>query len=157
MIEFLSEQFVQNALTVSLVMGLFLSYLGVHVVGRGIVFVDLALGQISMLGIALANYLGYDQTIVSVCFTMVAAFFLSLINIRDRRLKQEAVIGIIYAVASAVTVLLIAKSPHGDSDISEVLFGSLFTVSPDNITTMMYLFGFLGIVHLIFRKKFTKQ
>jgi len=154
MIEFFAEHFVQNALKVSLVMGLFLSYLGVHVVGRGIVFVDLALGQISMLGIALANYLGYDPTIVSVCFTMVAAFFLSLINIKDRRLKQEAVIGIIYAVASAVTVLLIAKSPHGDSDISEVLFGSLFTVSPENITMMMVLFGSLGLVHLVFRKKF---
>jgi zinc/manganese transport system permease protein len=154
MIEFLSENFVQNALKVSLVMGLFLSYLGVHVVGRGIVFVDLALGQISMLGIALADYLGYDPTIVSVIFTMVAAFFLSLINIRDRRLKQEAVIGIIYAVASAVTVLLIAKSPHGDSDISEVLFGSLFTVSPENITMMMVLFGCLGVVHFVFRKNF---
>jgi len=154
MIEFLSQNFVQNAMKVSLVMGLFLSYLGVHVVGRGIVFVDLALGQISMLGIALANFLGWDPTIVSVVFTMVAAFFLSLINIRDRRLKQEAVIGIIYAVASAVTVLLIAKSPHGDSDISEVLFGSLFTVSPENITMMMLLFGSLGIVHLVFRKKF---
>src|SRR3990172_3180988 len=154
MIEFFAEHFVQNALKVSLVMGLFLSYLGVHVVGRGIVFVDLALGQISMLGIALANYLGYDPTIVSVCFTMVAAFFLSLINIKDRRLKQEAVIGIIYAVASAATVLLIAKSPHGDSDISEVLFGSLFTVSTESLTMMAILFGLLGIVHFLFRKKF---
>ncbi len=154
MMEFLSQHFVQNALQVSIVMGLFLSYLGVHVVGRGIVFVDLALGQISMLGIALANYLGYDPTIVSVGFTLIAAFFLSLIKIRDRRLKQEAVIGIIYAVASAVTVLLIAKSPHGDSDISEVLFGSLFTVSPNDITMMMVLFGSLGVVHLVFRKKF---
>lgn len=154
MFEFLSESFVLNALKVSLVIGLFLSYLGVHVVGRGIVFVDLALGQISMLGIAIANFFGYDPTIFSLLFTMVAAFFLSLINIRDRRLKQEAVIGIIYAVASAATVLLIAKSPHGDSDISEVLFGSLFTVSTERLTTIAVLFGVLGAVHFIFRRKF---
>jgi zinc/manganese transport system permease protein len=154
MIEFLSESFVQNAIAASLIIGLFLSYLGVHVVGRGIVFVDLALGQISMLGIALANYLGYHPTLVSITFTMVAAFFLSLINVRDRRLKQEAIIGIIYAVASAATVLLIAKSPHGDSDISEVLFGSLFTVSSENIVMMCALFGALGLVHLVFRRKF---
>ncbi len=154
MLEFFSESFVLNALKVSLVIGIFLSYLGVHVVGRGIVFVDLALGQISMLGIAIANYFEYDPTLFSLAFTMVAAFFLSLINIHDKRLKQEAVIGIIYAVASAATVLLIAKSPHGDSDISEVLFGSLFTVSTESITTMVLLFGFLGVVHFIFRKKF---
>ncbi len=154
MLEFFSESFVLNALKVSLIVGVFLSYLGVHVVGRGIVFVDLALGQISMLGIAIANYFGYDATLFSLAVTMVAAFFLSLINIRDKRLKQEAVIGIIYAVASAVTVLLIAKSPHGDSDISEVLFGSLFTVSAESLTTMAVLFGLLGVVHFIFRKKF---
>ena len=154
MLEFLTETFVLNAIAVSLIVGLFLSYLGVHVVGRGIVFVDLALGQISMFGIALANYLGEDPTVVSIILTMVAAFFLSLIDIRDRRLKQEAVIGIIYAVASAATVLLIAKSPHGDSDISEVLFGSLFTVSTAGIVTMAGLFGGLGIVHAIFHRRF---
>src|SRR3989304_6756241 len=114
MIEFFAEHFVQNALKRSLVMGLFLSYLGVHVVGRGIVFVDLALGQISMLGIALANYLGDDPPIVSVCFTMVAAFFLSLINIKDRRLKQEAVIGITLEDSIKFAVKGLAKSPHGD-------------------------------------------
>jgi zinc/manganese transport system permease protein len=154
MIEFLSESFVQNALAASLIVGLFLAYLGVHVVGRGIVFVDLALGQISMFGIALANYLGFHPTLVSITLTMLAAFFLSLINVRDKRLKQEAIIGIIYAVASAATVLLIAKSPHGDSDISEVLFGSLFTVSGDSIMMMCGVFGALGIIHFVFRKKF---
>jgi zinc/manganese transport system permease protein len=154
MVEFFSESFVLNALKTSLIIGVFLSYLGVHVVGRGIVFVDLALGQISMLGIAIANYFGYDATLFSLAFTMIAAFFLSLINIRDKRLKQEAVIGIIYAVASAATVLMIAKSPHGDSDISEVLFGSLFTVSNDSILKMAMLFGLLGVIHFIFRKKF---
>ncbi len=154
MLDFLSESFVLNALQVSLVMGIFLSYLGVHVVRRGIVFVDLALGQISMLGISLANYFDYDPTLFSLAFTMVAAFFLSLIEIRDKRLKPEAVIGIIYAVASAATVLLIAKSPHGDADISEVLFGSLFTVSPESLARMVLLFGLLGVIHLVFRKKF---
>jgi zinc/manganese transport system permease protein len=154
MIEFLSEPFVLNALNMSLVIGLLLSYLGVHVVGRGIVFVDLALGQISMLGIAIADFFGYEPMAVSLLVTMVAAFFLSLIDIRDRRLKQEAVIGIIYAVASAATVLLIAKSPHGDSDISEALFGSLFTVSTEDLTMIAALFGLLGLVHFLFRGRF---
>src|SRR5713101_2457559 len=154
MLEMLSQDFVMSALKVSIVMGLLLSYLGVHVVGRGIVFVDLALGQISMLGVAFAGFIDKDPTLVSVIFTMAGAFLLSFINIRDKRLKQEAIIGIIYAVASAATVLFIAKTPHGESDISEVLFGSLFTVTAENLRTMAIVFGAIALVHLVFYKRF---
>lgn len=154
MLEMLGQDFVLNALVISVVMGLMLAYLGVHVVGRGIVFVDLALGQISMLGVAFAGFIDQDPTLVSIIFTMAGAFFLSFINIKDRRLKQEAVIGIIYAVASAATVLFIAKTPHGEADISEVLFGSLFTVTHEQIIRMTAVFGAIGLLQAIFRKKF---
>jgi zinc/manganese transport system permease protein len=149
-----TQEFIFSALKISIIMGLLLSYLGVHVVGRGIVFVDLALGQISMLGVAFGNFIGKDQTLISIIFTMVGAFLLSFIKIKDKRLKQEAIIGIVYAVASAATVLLISKSPHGESDISEVLFGSVFTVTNEQITTMALVFGLVGLVQIIFRKKF---
>ena len=154
MFEMLSQDFVMNALKVTIIMGILLSYLGVHVVGRGIVFVDLALGQISMLGVAFAGFIGQDATIVSIIFTMVGAFFLSFINVKDKRLKQEAIIGIIYAFASAATVLFIAKSPHGEADISEVLFGSFFTVTNESILRMAIVFGLIGLAHIIFYKKF---
>jgi zinc/manganese transport system permease protein len=154
MADMFSQSFVVNALLVSAVLGLLLSYLGVHVVGRGIVFVDLALGQISMLGVAFANLVGGDATIISIIFTMVGAFLLSFIKVKDKRLKHEAIIGIIYAVASAGTVLLISKTPHGESDISEVLFGSLFTVTSEQILSLAIVFGIIGAVQIIFRKKF---
>ena len=77
MADILSQSFVINALIVSAILGLLLSYLGVHVVGRGIVFVDLALGQISMLGVAFAGFVGGDETIISILFTMIGAFLLS--------------------------------------------------------------------------------
>jgi len=154
MLEMLSQGFVLNALIVSITMGLLLSYLGVHVVGRGIVFVDLALGQISMLGVAFAGFIEKDTTLVSIIFTMAGAFLLSFINIKDKRLKQEAIIGIIYAFASAATVLFIAKTPHGESDISEVLFGSLFTVTTEQIVRMAAVFGAIALLQIIFRKKF---
>ena len=156
MLELLSQDFVLNALKVSIIMGLLLSYLGVHVVGRGIVFVDLALGQISMLGVAFGNFIEKDSTVVSIIFTMAGAFFLSFINIKDKRLKQEAIIGIIYAVASAATVLFISKTPHGESDISEVLFGSLFTVTTDQIMKMGIVFGLIALLQIVFHKKFFK-
>lgn len=156
MTDMLNQSFVTNALIVSAILGLLLSYLGVHVVGRGIVFVDLALGQISMLGVAFAGFIGWDATIVSIVFTMVGAFLLSFIKVKDRRLKHEAIIGIVYAVASAGTVLLISKTPHGESDISEVLFGSLFTVTTSQIVSLSLVFGIIAIVQVLFRKKFFK-
>jgi len=145
--------FVRNALLVSVLMGLMLSYLGVHVVGRGIVFVDLALGQISMLGVAVAAYLEMDPTWISIAFTLAGAVLLSMIKTTDRRLKQEAVIGIIYAVSSALTVLLISKAAHGDADIQEVLFGSVFTTTRSQIAWMAGVFGLLAAVHLVFRRQ----
>lgn len=154
MSDMFTQDFIFNALKISIIMGLLLSYLGVHVVGRGIVFVDLALGQISMLGVAFANFIGKDVTLISILFTMTGAFFLSFLKIKDKRLKQEAVIGIVYAFTSAATVLLISKSPHGEADISEVLFGSVFTVTNDQIMTMAVVFGIVGVVHAVFRKKF---
>ncbi len=154
MTDLFALDFVRSALIVSVIMGLLLAYLGVHVVGRGIVFVDLALGQISMLGVAFATYIEQDPTVISIAFTLVGAFLLSFIKVTDRRLKQEAIIGILYAFASALTVLLISKSAHGDADISEVLFGSVFTVTNNQILWMAGVFGVLGVVHFVFRRNF---
>ena len=153
MFEMFQLEFITQAFIVSVLTGLLLSYLGVHVVGRGIVFVDLALGQISSLGVAFADYADTGKTIIPIAFTLVAAFLLSFIRIRDRRLKQEAIIGIIYAVASAATVLLISKTPHGDSDIQEVLFGNILSVSTDQIRTIGVVFAVLAVVHIVFFRK----
>ncbi len=146
--------FIKLAFIISMIIGVLLCYLGVHVVGRGIVFVDLALGQISSLGVAFSDYVGYGKTIIPILFALAGALLMSLINIRDKRLKLVAIIGIIYAVASAATVMLISKSPHGDSDIQEVLFGNILSVNWDQIKTVGIIFGLIGLVHLIFHKKF---
>ena len=147
------EDFVLNAVWASAIMAALLGFLGVHVVARGIVFVDLALGQISMLGVAVAAYLHLDATVTSVVFTLVGAFVLSLVKVTDIRLKQEAIIGIVYAFTSALTVLLISKSAHGDSDISEVLFGSFFTVSSQELWWLAGIFAAIGCLHAVFRER----
>src|SRR6266700_2842320 len=146
--------FMVQAFAAAVITGILLSYLGVHVVGRGIVFVDLALGQISSLGVAFAAFIGAGLTSIPIIFTLVGALLMSFINIRDKRLKQEAIIGILYAFASALTVLFISKTPHGDSDIQEVLFGNILSVSWQQITTMGLFFGAIALMHLIFFKKF---
>jgi zinc/manganese transport system permease protein len=154
MFEMFHLNFMLQAFIISLITGLFLSYLGVHVVGRGIVFVDLALGQISSFGGAVAAFVGFGLTTIPVVFTLLGALLISLIDIRDKRLKLEAVIGIIYAFASAATVMLISKTPHGDSDIQEVLFGNILSINRSQMTTTCIVFGALMIMHLIFQKKF---
>lgn len=154
MFEMFKLDFITQAFILSVMVGIVLSYLGVHVVGRGIVFVDLALGQISSLGVAFSDYVGHGKTFIPILFALLGAFLMSLINIRDIRLKLEAIIGIIYAVASAATVMLISKTPHGDSDIQEVLFGNILSVSWEQIKTTGIVLGIIAVVHIVFFKKF---
>jgi zinc/manganese transport system permease protein len=146
--------FMVQAFTATVIIGIVLSYLGVHVVGRGIVFVDLALGQISSLGVAFAAFIGTGMTSIPLIFTLAGALLMSFINIRDKRLKQEAIIGILYAFASALTVLFISKTPHGDSDIQEVLFGNILSVSWEKITAIGIVFGAIALLQTIFFQKF---
>src|SRR5882672_7669129 len=154
MFEMFQLPFMVQAFTAAVVTGILLSYLGVHVVGRGIVFVDLALGQISSLGVAFAAFIGTGLTSIPLIFTLSGALLMSFINIRDKRLKQEAIIGIFYAFASALTVLLISKTAHGDSDIQEVLFGNILSVSWEQIRVTGLVFGGLLLFQIIFFGKF---
>jgi zinc/manganese transport system permease protein len=154
MFEMFQLSFMTQAFIAAIVTGVLLSYLGVHVVGRGIVFVDLALGQISSLGVAFAAFIGTGVTSIPLIFTLAGALLMSFISIRDKRLKQEAIIGIFYAFASALTVLLISKTPHGDSDIQEVLFGNILSVGMDQISLIGIVFGSIALLQLGFFKKF---
>jgi zinc/manganese transport system permease protein len=154
MFEMFQLPFMVQAFTAAVITGILLSYMGVHVVGRGIVFVDLALGQISSLGVAFAAFIGTGMTSIPLIFTLVGALLMSFINIRDKRLKQEAIIGILYAFASALTVLLISKTPHGDSDIQEVLFGNILSVSWETIGFIGIVFGAIALVQIVFFRKF---
>ncbi len=154
MFEMFQLDFIIQAFVVSIIIGIVLSYMGVHVVKRGIVFVDLALGQISSLGVAFAAYVGYGKTIIPIAFALAGALLMSFIHIRDKRIKVEAIIGIIYAVASAATVMLISKSPHGDSDIQEVLFGNILSVDWPQIKLLGLIFFLIALVHFVFRRKF---
>jgi len=156
MFEMFQLEFITQAFILTVIVGIVLSYLGVHVVGRGIVFVDLALGQISSLGVAFSDYIGIGKTTIPIAFALVGALLMSFIHLKDKRIKLEAIIGIIYAVASAATVMLISKTPHGDSDIQEVLFGNILSVSWDQIRLSGLIFGLIALLHFLFFKKFQK-
>jgi hypothetical protein len=98
------------------------------VIARRIVFVDLALAQLSALGAVIGSTMGWDPIASSVIVTLAGAALLVLPAETD--LPQEALMGLVYAVASAAAVLILAKSPHGDADLLHILFGNILAVTP---------------------------
>lgn len=153
MIEFLQLDFMRLALFACLLLSVTLGYFGVHVIQRRIVFVDLALAQISTVGIALAFLLGLEPTVFSVLFTLAGAALLS-IQQRNPRVPQEAIMGIVYAVASAVAILLISKTPHGEADLLKIFFGDVLGVTREQLVTVGIVFAALALLHFAFRRRF---
>jgi zinc/manganese transport system permease protein len=149
MLEMLSIPFMRQALLASLLMGAMLSYLGIHVVKRRIVFVDLAIAQLSAVGVALAMLLDRDPMTFSLGFTLAGAALLSL-PAYERRIPQEAIMGIVYAVASAAAILIIAKMPHGEADILNLFFGNILAVTTNQIGILTLVFVLVGVIHGIF-------
>jgi zinc/manganese transport system permease protein len=135
------------------------AYLGVHVVERGVIFVDLSLAQIAALGTTIAVLYGiepHSQTayIVSLIFTFIGAGVFSTIRGRRARIPQEAVIGICYAVASAAAILAMSKSVEQTEHLKEMLVGNILTVSWWEVEKTAILYGAIGLFHYIFRRKF---
>lgn len=154
MFDWLQHEFMLQALVACTAMAVLLAYLGIHVVGRGIVFVDLALGQISSMGVAFAAWRGLDPVVCSMTATLIGAALCSRLRVRDPRLRLEAVIGVFYAVSSAITVLLIAKTPHGEADISDVLFGNVLALDAGDVRTMLAVFAGVAVAHVALGRQF---
>jgi zinc/manganese transport system permease protein len=138
-------------------------YLGIHVVARKVIFVDLALAQIAALGATYAMVLGYDANLpgddlavalFSLAFTFVGAGLFAIARMRKERVPQEAFIGIVYAAASAAAVLILSKSPTGGEELKHMLVGDVLLVSMPTIINDAILYSLVLIFHFIFRKKF---
>jgi len=135
------------------------AYLGVHVVERGVVFVDLALAQIAALGTTIAVLYGFDphgrgSYWTSLAFTFLGALVFSTVRAQSARIPQEAIIGISYAVASAAAILAMSKSIAQTEHLKEMLVGNILTVSWSEVRTTALVYGIIGLFHYVFRKKF---
>src|SRR5258707_6224870 len=135
------------------------AYLGVHVVERGVVFVDLALAKIVALGSTIAVIHGFDphgrgSYWTSLAFTFLGALVFSTVRAQSARIPQEAIIGISYAVASAAAILAMSKSIAQTEHLKEVLVGNILTVSWAEVRTTALVYGIIGLFHYVFRKKF---
>ena len=156
-LEFLAAPFVA-----SLILTGIHAYLGVHVVERGVIFVDLSLAQIAALGGAIAILLpitGGDPHSpavywISLAFTFVGAFVFSTIRGHKARIPQEAIIGICYAVASAAAILAMSKATSESEHLKDMLVGNILAVSWPEVGKTAALYGAVGLFHYIFRHRF---
>jgi zinc/manganese transport system permease protein len=135
------------------------SYLGVHVVERGVIFVDLALAQIAALGATVAVVAGMDphgrfSYWISLAFTVLGAGIFALARTRRGHIPQEAFIGIAYAVASATAILLMSKATGETEHLKDMLVGNILAVSRGEVIKTAILYAAVGVFHFIFRKKF---
>lgn len=138
-----------------------LVYLGLHIVRREIIFVDLALAQVAALGTCLGLLLGHEpndpQTYaLALGFTFIGAVIFTFTrNMPHHRVPQEAIIGIVYVVAAAASIVLLSKgNAEANEQIKRTLIGDVLTVSQKQIWKTFALYVAVGAIHLIFRKKF---
>ena len=135
------------------------AYLGVHVLSREVVFVDIALAQIAALGATAAFLLGWEaDTWESYAFglsaTFLGALVLALTRSRRRHVSQEAVIGVVYAVSSAAAVLLSDRAAHGAEHVRAMLVGNLLAVRAPEVVEVAALYAVIGVFHWLCRRPF---
>jgi zinc/manganese transport system permease protein len=136
------------------------AYLGVHVVERGVIFVDLSLAQIAALGTTIAYLFGHDVHsragyLFSLGFTFLGAAIFAFLRVhRKTRIPQEAVIGIAYAVAAAASILAMSRATRETEHLKEMLVGNILSVSWKELAGTAILYAAIGFFHFLFRKKF---
>ena len=132
-------------------------YLGLHVLARGVIFVDLALAQVAALGVTVAFLAGHPLQSAAgywyaLAFALAGALLLSLTRVERPRIPQEAVIGIVYAVSAALALLVIDRAPQGAEHVKQLLVGDLLTVTPGEVIRLALLYAVIGAVHVAVRR-----
>ena len=151
--------FLAPAIAASLIIAGIHAYLGLHVVERGVIFVDLSLAQIASLGAAIAVWQGYDPHEpviywISLGFTLIGALIFALIKGHEARIPQEAIIGISYAVASAAVILAMSKATGESEHLKDMLVGNILSVQWPEVWGTAAIYFVIGVFHFIFRKRF---
>jgi zinc/manganese transport system permease protein len=133
------------------------AWLGLHVLARRVIFVDLALAQVAALGITAAILAGHaPQSEAAYWYALVfagaGAVLFALARPYEAAMQQEAVIGIVYAVSAALGVLALDRAPQGSEHIKQLLIGSILTVTPQEVALLALLYGAIGVLHALFRR-----
>ena len=135
------------------------SYLGLHVIERQVIFVDLALAQIAVLGSSIAILFGHavDSSygyVISLIFTLVGAGLFALTRFKKQKIPHEAIIGIVYVVSAALMLIILSFSGEGTEHIRQSLVGNILLVSPTEVLKVFLIYSAVGFIHFLFRKQF---
>jgi zinc/manganese transport system permease protein len=136
------------------------AYLGLHVLEREVIFVDISLSQVAALGGAIALFFVHEHEGVALALTLslslclIVAFGLALLKRFEKSVSQEALIGMTYALASGALILVADKLPHGAEHLKEALIGNILFVTWPQVIETFVIYSVIGILHWIFRKQF---
>ena len=131
------------------------AYFGIHILHRGVIFVDLALAQFIGIGIALSFIFGEEKVfLLSLAFALIGAFILSLSKYASRQVNIEAFIGVLYIFSFSTSILILDKSPHGMEEFKTLLNGNILWVTPQQLLSTLALYSGVGLFHFLLRKKF---
>lgn len=135
------------------------AYLGLHVLTRDVIFVDIGLSQVAALGAAISMFFvpegeGSHALMFSLGLCLFVAFVLALLRRLEQRLSQEVLIGMTYALASGLLILVADKLPHGTEHLKHALIGNILFVSWDQVRETFYIYSGIGLIHWVYRRQF---
>jgi zinc/manganese transport system permease protein len=131
------------------------AYFGIHILQRGIIFVDLALAQFIGIGLALSFLLGGEKhVLLSLIFAMLGALILAFSKRAAKYVNIEAFIGVLYIFSVSTAILILDRSPHGLEEFKTIINGNIIWVTPGEILSTFIVYGLVGLLHFIFWKKF---
>ncbi len=133
------------------------AYLGLHVIERKVIFVDLALAQIAALGSTVGFLWGFGlhhdaNYLFALGFTFLGAVIFAATRFREEKIPHEAIIGVVYAVAAAASILVLSRAPEGGEELKELLVGHLLLVGWPEVIKMACVYGIIGVLHALFRR-----
>lgn len=133
-------------------------YLGLHVIRRGVIFVDLSLAQVASLGstLGLLFHLEHESTesyILSLVFTFLAAFYFAFGKRFQKYISQEVLIALVYAFASSMVILVVNSLAHGSEHIKEILIGKILWVGWGDVLKTAGVYSVVALFHYILRDK----
>ena len=144
-----------------LVLSIIHAYFGLHVLARGVIFVDLSLAQVAALGLTIAILAGHPVYSAAgywyaLLFAVGGAVVFAIARPYEQALPQEALIGIVYAVSTALGVIVLDRAPLGAEHIKQLLIGSIITVSPQDVGVLALIYSSIGVVHFLCRRQLTE-
>ncbi len=154
-LEFLAAPF-----TLAILLVVIHAYLGLHVLEREVIFVDISLSQVAALGGAVSLFFVHEQESallalsLSLGFCLLASFALALLRHYEKSISQEALIGMTYALASGALILVVDKLPHGAEHLKEALIGNILFVTWPQVLQTLMIYAVIGLTHWKFQNQF---